>query len=108
MRLAFARKYRHWTVRQWSKILFTDECSVEIGKIYHRKIWSKPENQYKKGFFLPVKRKFGKKYIKIWYCMTYSGVGRLQFIEDGWNRHVYKKFLDENLLLKFLSFLYLL
>lgn len=37
-RLAFARKYSYWTVRQWKKVLFTDESSVELWKLYPRKV----------------------------------------------------------------------
>jgi hypothetical protein len=31
-RLAFAKKYRSWTVEQWRKVLWTDEASFERGK----------------------------------------------------------------------------
>ena len=30
-RLAFARKYRHFTVEDWKRVLFTDEMSIKIG-----------------------------------------------------------------------------
>ncbi len=60
MRLAFARKYSHWTVRQWKKVLFTDESSVELWKLYQRKIWRKRGEALLPGNFLPIKQKFGK------------------------------------------------
>jgi hypothetical protein len=98
-RVQFARSYVHWTHRQWKKVLFSDETSIEIGKIYPRKIWLKPENQMKPGFFLPKKQTFVKKYVKAWATLSYNGVGRMVFIEPGrWNRHTYKRILDENLL----------
>ena len=96
-RLQFARKYSSWTIRKWKKVLFSDESSVQIGKIYPRKIWLKPENRWKPGFYLPKKKEYGKKYIKVWSCFSYNGVGKLQFIESGWNRHTYKGILNENL-----------
>ena len=97
-RLEFARKYKHWIERKWKKVLFSDESSVQIGKHYPRKIWLKPENRWKVGFYLPKKQDYGKKYIKVWSCFCYNGVGKLVFVENGWNKYEYKKILNENLL----------
>jgi hypothetical protein len=97
-RLAFARKYSHWTVRQWRKVLFTDESSVELWKLYPRKIWRMPGEALKPKYYLPVKQKFGKKYMKIWSSLSYNGVGSVNFLEGRWNRHLYKGLLEENLI----------
>jgi transposase len=35
-RLAFAKKYKDWTVEQWRKVLWTDEASFERGKATRR------------------------------------------------------------------------
>jgi len=96
-RLLFAKKYQNWTVRKWKKVLFTDESSVQVGKVYLRKIWVKPCNRLKPGFYLPKNQDYGKKYVKVWSCFSYKGVGKLHFIEDGWNRHVYKGILNDRL-----------
>lgn len=96
-RLEFARKYSHWTTRQWKKVLFTDESSVELWKVYQRRIWRKPGEALKPGNFLPVKQKFGKRYLKMWSSLSYNGVGKLVFLQGRWNRHVYKDILSENL-----------
>lgn len=29
-RLAWAQKYRHWTVEDWSRVIFPDECNREV------------------------------------------------------------------------------
>jgi len=96
-RLSFAKKYKNWSVRKWNKVLFSDKSSVQIGKVYLQKIWVKPENRSKPGFYLPKKQDYGKKYVKVWSCFSSKGVGELHFIEDGWNRHVYKSILNERL-----------
>ena len=96
-RLSWTNKYKNWTVRHWKKVLFSDEFSVQISKVYLRKIWVKPENRLKPGFYLPKKQDYGKKYVKVWSCFSYKGVGELQFIQNGWNRHVYKEILNQNL-----------
>ena len=99
-RLIFAKKYKAWTIRDWKKVLFTDETSIQVGKKYPRKIWLKPENRLKPGYFLPKKQDYGKKYIKAWSCLSYKGVGELHFIENGWNSHVNKNILDSRLILE--------
>lgn len=41
-RLAFACKYRHWTVEDWKNVIWTNECSFELGKDYRRiRVWRK-------------------------------------------------------------------
>ena len=37
-RLAFARKYKHWTAEEWKNVIWTDESSFELGK-ESRHIW---------------------------------------------------------------------
>jgi len=100
IRLAYARKYSNWTVRQWKKVLFSDESSVQVGKIYPTKIWMRPENRFKPGFYLPKKQDYGKRYVKVWSCFGYSGVGTLHFVDPTkrWSRHVYKQILNQNLI----------
>jgi len=98
-RLAFANKYKSWTLRQWKKVLFSDKSSIEIGKTYPRKIWIKKEDRGKSWTFLKKKQTFGKRYLKVWSCFSYEGVGELQFIEGGtWDRYKYKQILSDNLL----------
>jgi len=96
-RLSFARNHKNWTVRKWNKVLFSDESSVQIGKVYLRKIWVKPENRSKPGFYLPKKQDYGKKYVKVWSCFSSRGIGKLHFIQDGWNKYVYKSILIDKL-----------
>jgi hypothetical protein len=38
-RLAFARKYRHFTVEDWKCVLFTDEMSIKIGMERRSIVW---------------------------------------------------------------------
>ena len=33
-RLAFAKEHSHWTLEDWSKVIWTDEASFEIGKFF--------------------------------------------------------------------------
>lgn len=31
LRFEFAKKYAHWKYEDWCKVIFTDECSIELG-----------------------------------------------------------------------------
>jgi len=31
-RLKFARAYKHWTVDDWRRVIFTDEMSIKVGQ----------------------------------------------------------------------------
>jgi hypothetical protein len=39
-RLAFAKKYQHWTARDWSNVIWTNESSFEMEKLLRQvKVW---------------------------------------------------------------------
>jgi transposase len=79
-RLAFANEHRDWGVKEWSKILFTDECSVEVGQRYKKKVWRKRGEAMNPGIFFKSNQKFVKKYHKVWGCFSMKGPGALVFV----------------------------
>ena len=46
-RLAFAKKFIHWTIEDWKRVIFTDEMGMQtganIGQVW---IWRYPEEEY--------------------------------------------------------------
>ena len=96
-RLAFAKRHQRWTY-QWDKVLFSDESSFEYNKQYPKYAYRHRGEAMKKGMFIPKKATYGKKYLKVWACISANGPGPLVFLEERWNRHSYKKILEENLL----------
>jgi transposase len=97
-RLQWAKKYRNWTYRQWKKVLFSDESSVELWKKYTERVWRKPGEALRNGMYQPTKLDFGKKYQKVWSVFSYKGVGKLVFLEDRWCGNSYRDILQENLI----------
>jgi len=45
-RLDFALKYRHWTVEEWKRVIWTDETAVVMQKRGSRRIWRRPWEKY--------------------------------------------------------------
>jgi transposase len=74
-RLAFANRYKDWTVEDWKKVNFSDETKINIfGSDGLQYIWKK------KGTPISDREvnktvKFGGGNIMIWGCMTWNGVG---------------------------------
>lgn len=44
-RLQFAREHVNWTVEDWKNVIFTDESTFEIGKVYQRERVLRKKNQ---------------------------------------------------------------
>ena len=74
-RLKFARTNKD---RDWSKVVFTDECTVRLTPMIH-KLWRK------RGKFV-IRRRF-KKYgkINIWGCFCASGFGKIILFTENLN-----------------------
>lgn len=67
-RLAFCRKYRHWTVQQWETVMFSDESTVEqFGQ--HVQYVRRPISQrYNPKYVLPTVKQAPK--VMIWGAIT--------------------------------------
>lgn len=97
-RLAFAKKYRSWTVEDWSKVIWSDESKFNIfssdGKEYCWKRVGEPLND----FHVKPTVKFGGGNIMVWGCFTSHGVGNLCKIDGRMDGELYRQILTEDLL----------
>jgi hypothetical protein len=54
-RLAFAKKYQHWIAHGWSNVIWTDESSFEMGKLWGQvKVWHKVYGHYNWKYLAPT------------------------------------------------------
>jgi transposase len=74
-RLQFARKYAHWTVDQWSKVMFSDESSFQQFADATQWIRRPRGQRYQERFTVPVVKHSPA--IMVWGCFSHSGVGSL-------------------------------
>ena len=46
--LQYAKKHQHWTIENWSRVIFTDEISVKIDMERHFRdlIWRKDDEKF--------------------------------------------------------------
>lgn len=94
-RLAFARRHQHWTVTDWGRVLWSDECSVELcsskTRIYVRR---RSGERYKEQCLAPTV-KFGGGKLMVWGCFSAGGVGELRRVEGSMTQHSYKVILED-------------
>lgn len=97
-RMEFARKYRHWTLQDWKKVLFTDETKIN-------RVWSDGRSYVRR----PVRAEFNPRYtrptlkhgggnIMVWGGMSWRGVGPIAKIEGRMDRFQYTDILQSYLI----------
>ena len=97
-RLEFAKEHEHWTIEDWSKIIWSDESKFKIfgsdGKQYY---WKRPEEPLN-HFHVKPTVKFGGGSVMIWGCFTSRGVGGFCRIDGMMDAKLYQQILHEDLM----------
>src|SRR6185312_10701726 len=97
-RLAFARRYKDWTVEDWKKVVWSDESKFNVfgsdGRVY---CWKKPGAALKSHHIKPMV-KYGGGAIFVWGCITAQGVGFMCRIDNGLDANLYHSILRGELL----------
>lgn len=95
-RLKFAKRYKDWTINEWSKIVWSDESKFQIfgsdGREYY---WKKIGEPLQNTHIKPTV-KFGGGSVFVWGCFTSCGVGYLCKIDGKLDAELYRKILDED------------
>jgi hypothetical protein len=93
---AWARGKGYWTVeRDWSRVIFSDECKIIVGENKRVFVWRKPGEEC-----LPQCLSSGckaKMSLMIWGCITFNGVGILTTVNGNINAAKYIEILEDNL-----------
>ncbi len=73
-RVAFAKKFQHWTPEQWGKVMFSDESSFRALCAVQRKV-RRPIGSYRYSSHYTVKTMKYLDSVMVWACFT-GDVGR--------------------------------
>lgn len=96
-RLKFARLHVNKPDSFWRTILWSDEPKYNIfGSDRHRRVWRKPKEALKTKNLNPTV-KHGGGSLLIWGCMSYNGLGNLEFIDGIMTKEVYLGILQRNI-----------
>lgn len=97
-RLEWAKAHVNWTVDDWKRVVWSDETKIDRfgsdGKMYAWKRDSEP--LLTRHVQQTVKHGGGN--IKLWSCISWSGVGYIVKIDGNMTKELYKSILEEDLL----------
>lgn len=83
--MKFALEHRHWTEKDWSMIMFTDECNVELGKDSRvLRVWRRPGEAYMLQHLRPT-FKSGRMSIGIWSYVMGGEIGPIVMLNGYMN-----------------------
>ena len=97
-RLAFALKYKDWTVEDWKRVIWSDETKINrFGSDGREYIWKQKEQ----GLIQREVQgtvKFGGGNLMVWGCMGWNGVGHLAEVEGRMDADQYVSILEDHML----------
>lgn len=97
-RLSFARSLSHWTVDDWSKVLFSDETQLPSSYSSNQQ-WClrHPHEEWLKENTKPDKKRPPSFQLNAWGCIAASGVGELHLTQTTFTGASYLVILKDNL-----------
>jgi transposase len=96
-RLAFAKKYKDWTMDQWKRVFFSDESKINrYGSDGRQYCWKKRGEPLRDHHVVPT-LKHGGGSIMVWACFCASGPGYICQIEGNMNAQDYCGILESDL-----------
>lgn len=82
-RLEWAYRYVNWTVDDWKRVIWSDECPIQLGRpVRQQRCIRKKGEAYKERNCLPT-FKTGHVTIMVWACFTGDRLGPLIICEEG-------------------------
>lgn len=95
-KLKFAHEHVKKSPEFWERVLWSDESKYNVfGSDGKKNVWRKPlESLKEKNINLTVKGGGGS--VLVWGCMSSSGVGNMEFIDDIMDRYIYLGILQRN------------
>lgn len=76
-RLQWARKHQNWTVRDWIRVIWSDECSIVLGRKSRRRRCIRKKGKAHLSRHCDKTVKAGKVTVMVWACFSGHKVGRL-------------------------------
>jgi transposase len=97
-RLEFALRHQHWTLEDWSRVVWSDESKINrLGSDGRSWVWKKPGSALKEQHVSGTV-KFGGGSLMVWGCMTPQGVGHICKIDGRMDAEQYTNILQANFL----------
>ena len=96
-RLKWAKEHQHWTVKDWERVVFTDETKINVwGSDGVRYCWIRPGDPLR-PHHLNLTVKHGGGSLMMWGCLTAKGIGYGFQVEESIDSRVYQEVLEKHL-----------
>ena len=96
--LDFAYAHKDWTVKDWKKVVWSDETKINrLGSDRHKWVWKKPGERLNDRLVQGTVKSGGGS-VMIWGCMTWKGVGYATKIDGRMDGDLYLQILKDELL----------
>src|SRR2546423_11328393 len=81
--MEFCEEHKDWTVEDWKRVIFSDECKIEIGKQV-RAVWvfRNEEEKFNEDCLVPA-LKGNRASIMVWGCFSANKLGPLLTFSKG-------------------------
>lgn len=91
-RLEFAKKYKHWTVEDWRRVVWTDEASFEVGNNCRQvRVWRRVHETFQSDCLSPT-FKSGRTSVMVWGAFLAGKKSELIIMPPG--RRTAKDFVE--------------
>jgi transposase len=95
-RLQWCMERRDWSVEDWRNIVWSDECSVEVGGSRRKRVWRRPGERNLPDCIQPT-FKSGRTTVMMWGCFVGNKLGPLVLCPGSMNSEKYCAVLEEHL-----------
>jgi hypothetical protein len=82
-RLAWAEKYKDWTIEDWKKVIWSDESSIWIGVNPRRQWVIRPPGERLNRKYVKKTFKGARVKVMVWGCFTGDRLGPLIICDEG-------------------------
>jgi Transposase len=82
-RLAWAQRYKDWTVDDWKRVIWSDESSIWIGVNPRRRWVIRPPGERLNPKYVKPTYKTAQVKVMVWACFTGGRVGPLIVCDEG-------------------------
>jgi len=89
-RVKWAKEHIKWGTEDWKKVMFSDECTIErFGTSGRQYYYSNAEHRQRHAHHFREKKQGGGGKIQVWGCITYHGVGDMEWVEGNMEKEHY-------------------
>lgn len=89
-RMKWAEKHIKWGIDEWKQVMFSDECIFErFGTGGRQYYYSNAEHKQRHPHHFRQKKTGGGGKVQVWGCITYNGVGDMEWVDGTMEKEHY-------------------